>query len=507
MENLKENQNEYILQLKGIMKSFSSVKVLKDITLTLKKGEILGLVGENGAGKSTLMNILGGIYQRDSGQILLKGKEFEPTNPKVSGEAGIAFVQQELNLFLNLSVYENLFITEMKKNRLGVIDKNTMKKITQSKMAELGVTDIPADALVGSLPMGKRQMVEITKSIMRNAEIIIFDEPTTSLSNTEKIKLFDIMHKLQAQGKSIIFISHILEDIFAETDEIAVLRDGEIISQTKTSDTNTNIVIKQMVGRELTNIYPKCEKTVGDIAFEAKNICQAGRFDNINISIREGEILGVFGLMGAGRTELLRCMFGLDPMTSGHLIYKGKEITPVTPQNCIANGMAFITENRREEGLLLPKTLRDNVVLANLKELASKMSFINTAEEKKETDQMVEELSIKTFDASRQVAGTLSGGNQQKIVFAKWVLREPKVFFLDEPTRGIDVGAKYEIYSIIQNLAKNKSCILMVSSEMEELMGVCDRIIVLSRNVITGEINKGEFTQELIMKYAVGGTK
>lgn len=499
--------SENILELKGITKSFATVKVLKDITFSLKKGEILGLVGENGAGKSTLMNVLGGIYQRDGGDILLDGKKFEPSNPKVSSDAGIAFVQQELNLFTNLTVMENLFITEMKRSKIGSINKKEMKKIVREKMEELGGTGISPDDIIGNLSMGQRQMVEITKSIMKDSRIIIFDEPTTSLSNKEKEKLFEIMHRMQEQGKSIIFISHILEDVFAYTDEIAVLRDGEIISQRKTKEADSNTIIKEMVGRELTNIYPVCEKEIKDIAFEAKNICQNGRFENLNLHIREGEIVGMFGLMGAGRTELLRCLFGLDEMDAGELLYKGKQITPVNPQNCIKNGMAFITENRREEGLLIPKTLKENIVLSSLREHKKNLLFMDAAKEKENTDKMVKSLNVKTFDPGKQTAGTLSGGNQQKIVFAKWVLREPKIFLLDEPTRGVDVGAKYEIYTIIQELAKKNSCVLMVSSEIEELMGVCDRILVMSNNRITGELTKNEYVPEEIMKFAVGGVK
>lgn len=499
-------KQEYILQMEHVTKSFASVQVLKDITISLKKGEILGLVGENGAGKSTLMNVLGGIYQRDGGKILLEGKEFEPTNPKVSKEAGIAFVHQELNLFTNLTVYENLFITQMLKNKAKTIDKKQMRKIANQQLKDLDITDFHADTIIGTLPMGQRQLVEIIKAIMQDAKIIVLDEPTTSLSNKEKEKLFGIMHRLQEQGKSIIFISHILEDVFEHCEEIAVLRDGEIISQSESSRLTTAQVIKQMVGRELNKIYPTIEKEIGEVAFTAEDICQDGRFENVSLQIREGEILGLFGLMGAGRTEYLRCLFGVDPVSSGKISYKGKEISPITPINCIKNGMAFITENRREEGLLMPKTIRENVVLANLDDICNK-NFIDKKAEKDQTDRIVDELKVKTFDASKQAVINLSGGNQQKVVFGKWVLREPQVFLLDEPTRGVDVGAKYEIYSIINDLAKNKSSILIVSSEMEELMGMCDRILVMSHNRITGELVKGEYDQESIMKAAIGGEK
>ena len=500
--------SEIALELKHITKSFGEVQVLKDITLTLKKGQILGLVGENGSGKSTMMNVLGGIYQKNSGEIFLDGAEYTPASPKDAAAAGIAFVQQELNLFTNLSVTENLFITDMPRNRLGIISGRDMRRTVEEKLKEVGAEEISPEAIISTLPMGQRQLVEITKSIMAEARIIIFDEPTTSLSNTEKEKLFGIINKMKEQGKSIIFISHILEDVFARTDEIAVLRDGEIISQRKTSEADAATIIKEMVGRELTNIYPTCEKTIGEVVFETKDICQEGRFDKVSLRVREGEIVGIFGLMGAGRTEYLRCIFGLDPMDSGEVVYRGKRIEPVDPENCIKNGMALITENRREEGLLLSKTLRENIVLSSLKGHRKEKSsfFMNAGKERESTAKMTEDLRIKTFDPNVQTAGTLSGGNQQKVVFAKWVLSDPKVFLLDEPTKGVDVGAKYEIYTIIQDLAKQNSAVIMVSSEVEELMGVCDRILVMNNNRFTGELTREmDYSAEEIMKYAVGG--
>lgn len=499
--------NDCILRLKDVTKAFALVKVLKNITLDLRAGMILGLVGENGAGKSTLMNILGGVHQRDAGEILLDGQPFEPTDPRHSQNAGIAFIHQELNLFTNLSIAENLFITDMPHaGALRTVDFRKMKQVTKEKLTQLGIDDLDPAAIVSTLPMGQRQLVEITKAIMHDARIIILDEPTTSLSNKEKEKLFKIMYDLRAKGKSMIFISHILEDVFAHCDEIAVLRDGEIITQDRTENLERHDVIRMMVGRELSKIYPTVEKKIGDVVFEAKDISQENRFDKVSLRLRSGEITGLFGLMGAGRTEYLRCLFGIDAMDSGEIIFQGQRIFPVTPENCIKNNMAFITENRREEGLLLSKTVRDNTVLANLNALTRRwFGFLNFKEEKSQVTQMVKELNVKTFDPSKQPVINLSGGNQQKVVFGKWVLRKPSVFLLDEPTRGVDVGAKYEIYSIINDLAKNNSTILMVSSEMEELMGMCDRIIVMSHNRMTAQFEKGDFDQEKIMTAAIGG--
>lgn len=498
---------EYALKLKNVTKSFAQVQVLNDVTLSLRKGSILGLVGENGAGKSTLMNIVGGVHPRNSGEIFLNEMPFEPKDPKTCTEAGIAFIHQELNLFSNLTVAENLYITDLPKSgKSPFISYNQMKKNAAEKLQQLGIDNISATNIIGDMPMGQRQLVEITKAIVHDADIIFLDEPTTSLSTTEKEKLFNIMHDLKNQGKSIIFISHILEDIFDHCDEITVLRDGKIILQKPTSELTRAEVITAMVGRELNKIYPTVEKEIGEVVFEAKKICSADRFDNASLSLREGEITGLFGLMGAGRTEFLRCLFGVDPITNGHIYHKGEEIVPVTPINCINSSIAFITENRREEGLMLPMTVQQNIVVASLNELShGPISLMDSTGEKKMTDDMVNELHIRTFDAKKQAVINLSGGNQQKVVLSKWITRRPEVFLMDEPTRGVDVGAKYEIYTIINELAKNKSTVLMVSSEMEELMAICDRILVMSNNKITAEFKKGEYDQEKIIVAAIGG--
>ena len=456
-----------------------------------------------------MMNILGGIHPRNSGEILLNGEPFEPKNPKACSDAGIAFVHQELNLFPNLTVAENLYITDIPKlGKTPFISYKKMLALTKEKLDQLGIDNVKPSDLVGSLSMGQRQLVEITKAIVKDASIIFLDEPTTSLSTKEKKKLFKIMHDLKDQGKSIIFISHILEDVFEHCDEITVLRDGQIILQEPTENLTTAEVIKGMVGRELNNIYPTVEKEIGDVIFKAENICSADRFDNVNLELREGEITGLYGLMGAGRTELLRCLFGLDPITDGHVIHNDKEINPITPINCIASSMAFITENRREEGLMMPMTVQQNTVAASFKELSKRfLNIVDTSAEKAMTDEMVKELHVRTFDAGKQPVVNLSGGNQQKVVLSKWLTRRPHVFLLDEPTRGVDVGAKYEIYSIISDLAKNKSAVLMVSSEMEELMGMCDRILVMADNHITAEFHKGDYNQEKFIVAAIGGDR
>jgi ribose transport system ATP-binding protein len=412
-----------------------------------------------------------------------------------------------LNIFSNLSVAENLYITDMPKIANLFVNMRAMKNEAREKLHQLGIDDVSPTSVVGSLPMGQRQLVEITKAIVGNANIIILDEPTTSLSPKEKSKLFQIMDDLKNVGKSIIFISHILEDVFLHCDEIVVLRDGKAIAQKPVKDLTFAEVVKMMVGRELNNIYPTVEKEIGDVVFEAKSISQEGRFENVSISLREGEIVGMFGLMGAGRTEFLRCLFGVDPIASGHVVFEGQAIEELKPEICAKMGMAFITENRREEGLLMTMTVSANTVLTSLNELSQQwFGFMSAKDEQSLTKAMVEELNVRTFNAEKQAVVNLSGGNQQKVVLSKWVTKKPKVFLLDEPTRGVDVGAKYEIYNIINNLAREKSAILMVSSEMDELMGMCDRIIVMCDNRITANFQKGEYDQEKIMFKAIGGT-
>jgi ribose transport system ATP-binding protein len=492
---------QYALQLHKISKSFGTVQVLKDVSLRVKRGSIFGLVGENGAGKSTMMNILGGVVPKNEGEILIHGQVFEPKNPMDSKHAGVAFVHQELNLFDNLSVAENLYITEM----ASLVNFREIKRKTSENLKRLKIEDIKPDTIVGDLPLGKRQLVEITKAVVGDADIIILDEPTTSLSTKEKEKLFAIMRDLQSQGKTMIYISHILEDVFAMCDEIAVLRDGCIIFQKPTEELTEADVIRGMVGRELNQIYPKIEKKIGDVIYQAKNICNGQHFENVSIELREGEIVGLYGLMGAGRTELLNCLFGLEPITSGEIIYNGRTFQQLSPIICIENEMAYVTENRHEEGLMLPMTVRDNVVVTNLNELAApRLGTIDVARETAIAEEAVANLRVVTHNPHKQAVSNLSGGNQQKVVLGKWLSRRPRIIFMDEPTRGVDVGAKYEIYSIINEMVKEKSAVFMVSSEMEELMGMCDRILVMHNHRITANLPKGEFNQEKLIRAALG---
>lgn len=496
-------KNELALKLTGIDKSFSGVKVLHNVDIELRKGEILGLVGENGAGKSTMMNIIGGVINKDAGVMYVNGDEYKPTSPLSATEAGIAFIHQELNLFTNLTVAENMFIEMFPKKYGTAID---YKRINQ--MAEQCIKDyelpVKATDKIETLSAGVRQMIEISKGLMKNARIMIFDEPTTSLSHREKEKLFSTLTDLKNKGITIIYISHILEDVFSLCNRITILRDGHIIDSKETGDTNKNEIIKMMVGREINQVYPEIEKEIKDkIVFEAINIKYKNKVQGVSLKIKEGEIVGLYGLMGAGRTELVKAIFGVESLDDGEVIINDKKINKLTPEECIKNHIALVTEDRHHEGLLMSKPVKDNLILVKLTDILKRFSIVNRSMEKQHTADIIKNLKIKVANPTLQSANSLSGGNQQKVVFGKWVIKNPRLFILDEPTRGVDVGAKFEIYTIILNMAKTGSSVLFVSSEMEELMGTCDRILVMKNGAIVGELNKSEFNQEIIASMAL----
>lgn len=496
--------SEYILELQNIKKGFFGVEVLHGIDLQFKPGQIYGLVGENGAGKSTLMNIIGGVFPADSGTMLLNGMPYKPTTPRDAKAARIAFIHQELNLFSNLSVAENIYIDNLPMTKLGAVDYKKMRIEAGKRLKELGL-DISARALVNDLPMGVRQIVEISKALLMNAQIILFDEPTTSLSQKEKEYLFQTIEALKKKNVAVIYISHILEDVFELCDEIAVLRDGAIIGKRGRAKFDKNEIISMMVGRKIENVHPTIEKENGDVFFEAKNIQVLPAIKDCSLALHRGEVLGIFGLMGAGRTELVRALYGLDPMESGDILFEGYKIEKPTPRTCIDKGIAFISEDRRDEGLLMTKPVEDNLVLAKVEKIANKRGIVAKKTVELLADQCIHELHIKVSDKKLQLATNLSGGNQQKVVIGKWLMMNPKMIIMDEPTRGVDVGAKYEIYSLILNMAKKGTGVIFVSSEMEELIGICDRIIVMSAGHFTGEVGLEHFNQQEIMHLALQG--
>ena len=493
------------LRLIDVRKAFNGVPVLHGLNLDLKKGEVLGLMGENGAGKSTMMNIVGGILRMDSGRMELFDQPYAPDSPSHATENGIAFIHQELNLFTNLTVAENMFLDGFPTNFFGAIDRKKIQKITQESIDRFSLPVTP-DTKVEELSAGVRQMVEISKALMKNARIMIFDEPTTSLSSREKKALFQTIAELKQRGISIIYISHILEDIFLLCDRITVLRDGQITGTSPASEITENELIKRMVGRELTQIFPTVEKTTTDtVLLEARNIHWKQRVKDVSLQLRAGEIVGLYGLMGAGRTELAQVLFGVEPRDSGELLLNGRVVSDPSPCACIAENAAFITEDRRHEGLLLDKPVDDNLILVKMSELASRLGVVSAREAVRRNQEAIRDLKIKVADPANQLVGSLSGGNQQKVVFGKWVMKDPRIFILDEPTRGVDVGARFEIYSITMNLAKRGSAVLFISSEIPELMGVCDRILVMSEGRITGNVPKSEFNQEKFLELALPG--
>ena len=493
-----------VLQLKDITKSFFGVQVLHGISLELNEGEILGLVGENGAGKSTMMNIIGGVLQPDSGSMILRGEAYQPENPQVATDHGISFIHQELSLFSNLTVAENIYIDAYPIGKFGMIDKKKMAETTSEYLKKYHIENVLPSTSIGQLPMGTRQMIEIIKALVKNSHILIFDEPTTSLSNREKDLLFKTLDELRSAGYSIIYISHILEDVLMLSNRIYVLRDGSIVANGPTNEWDRDRLIHEMVGRDIKQVYPTLEKTIEDeVIFEVKDLCCADTVEDVSFAIRKGEILGMFGLMGAGRSEVARAIFGVDPIQAGHVVIKGKEYNKTTPELCINNGMAFITENRREEGLMMPKPVNDNIAMVMDRNLVGKLGMIDRTQESELTDRIIHAVSVKVSNPKTQTANSLSGGNQQKVVIGKWIVTKPEIFIVDEPTRGVDVGAKYEIYKLLLKLASEGAAILFISSEMEELMGISDRIVVMKAGHLVKSIDKPDFSSDVIGSYAI----
>lgn len=491
------------IEMRGIDKSFGSNQVLKQAGFTLESGEVHALMGENGAGKSTLMKILTGVYTKDAGTVLVDGTEVNYKNPQEAEKAGIIFIYQELNVMFDLTVEENLFMGKEIHGKFGICDKKAMQKKAQVALNTLGV-NISPKTVMSELSVGQQQMVEICKALMADAKVIIMDEPTAALTQSETIALFKVIESLRKKGVSMVYISHRMEEIFELCDRITVLRDGSYIGVKNIPETNMNEIVKMMIGREIGERYPSRDVKIGKEVLKVKGLTRKGTFHDVSFSVRAGEVLGVSGLMGAGRTEIMQAIFGNLSYESGTIEIDGKEVKISNPRQAMEHGIGFITEDRKTEGLMLDKSIRENISLCNLGRI-SKSFVVSKEAEKDMVEEAIKELHIKCFGPFHE-CNNLSGGNQQKVVLAKWILTNPKILILDEPTRGVDIGAKKEIYSIINKLAAQGVAIIMVSSELPEVLGMSDNIMVVREGEVRGIISYEEANQERVMTLATGGT-
>ncbi len=497
---LEKTQNAPLLQMKGICKSFPGVKALDGVQLTVERGTVHALMGENGAGKSTLMKCLFGIYLEDEGDIFIEGEKVNFTDPKQAMENGVAMVHQELNQVTKRDVMDNLWLGRYP-TKLGLVSQKEMYKRTKEILKDLEV-DVDPRAILGTLSVSQRQMVEIAKAVSYNAKILVFDEPTSSLSDIEVEHLFRIINKLRDRGVGMIYISHKMDEILRISDDVTIMRDGKYVSTDKAKDLTMNEIIKKMVGREITNRFPHKTNVVGEDMMVVKNL--TGKYkptiQDVSFSLKKGEILGVGGLVGARRTELLETIFGYRTLESGEIEFEGKKIDNSTPRKSIKNGFSLLTEERRATGIFPVLDISGNATLVNLKNCKGKF-LLSNRKIARQTQWVIQSMHVKTPSQKTQIR-SLSGGNQQKVIIGRWLLAEPKVLLLDEPTRGIDVGAKYEIYElIIEQATKGNSC-MVVSSEMPELLGICDRILVMSNGRLAGIVDAKTTTQEEIMTLA-----
>ena len=495
-------ENTPILEFKHIHKAFSGVTVLDDINLSVAKGEVHALIGENGAGKSTLMKILSGAYTKDSGEIYLEGESVEVKNPLHARELGVSIIYQELSLVTQLTAEENLFLGYLPKKG-GCVD---WKKVSSEarRVFDLVNLDIDTKTPTRKLSAAQKQLVELARSIIHNSKIVIMDEPTSSLTNKEVESLFKIIRAMKERGITIIYISHKLEELFEICDSVTVLKDGKVSGVARLSEITKADLIRMMVGRDIDDYYPTRVYNPGEVLLEVRHMNNGNRVKDVSFSVRRGEILGFSGLVGAGRTETMRCIFGADKMDSGEVLIKGKSVTIKNPHQAIKQGIAFATEDRKTQGLVLCLSVGHNTTLASLNTISNKYGILNSSKEIRLVNEYIEKLKTKTEGFEQRVVN-LSGGNQQKVVVAKWLNSGADIYIFDEPTRGIDVSAKAEIYKLMSNLADEGAAVIMVSSELPEILGVSDRIIIMHEGSIAGEILKKDATEEKIMTYAFGG--
>jgi inositol transport system ATP-binding protein len=495
---------DFLLRMEGISKAFSGVPALSDVRLGVKGGEVHALMGENGAGKSTLMKILSGIVPKDQGEIFLAGERVEIKSPKGALDMGISMIHQELNPVRAMTVAENIFLGKEPCYRFtGVVNRKKQREMTLELFREMDITLEP-DKKMSELSVAEMQLVEIVKAVSYRSRVIIMDEPTSAITGREVGKLFEIIRSLKSKGIAIIYISHKMDEIFRISDTITILRDGQYIETRPAMELDHDTLVKLMVGRKISEMFPKRTTAIKEeLVFEVDGLAKRGLFENISFKVKKGEVFGIAGLMGAGRSEVMETVFGLRRADAGAVKVHGCEVRIQSPADGIRHGIAFITEDRQMKGLNLKASVRDNITLVNLKNFSLLGQLLQSKKENGAADTHIEKLRIKTRHRN-QIVRTLSGGNQQKVVLAKWLLTEPEIIILDEPTRGIDIGAKAEIYKIIAQLTEQGVTVIMISSELEEILGLCDRVIVLYHGKITAEFARAEFNQENIIKAAMG---
>lgn len=492
---------EVVVKLSKICKSFNGVPALVDVDFELRKGEVLALLGENGAGKSTLMKILSGIYTRDSGQMQIFGKDIKVQTGDLARELGIAIIHQELNMCQHLTVAENIFLGREKVSAGGFwVRQKEMNAAAKEVLDHLNV-DFPPTAITSTLSVAKQQIVEIAKALSCNARILIMDEPTSALTSNEIADLFNMIRRLKSEGVSIVYISHRLEELKHIVDRVSIMRDGHYITSMDFDENKMDQIIAHMVGREITDRFPRVECEVGETLFEVKNLNAGRMVRNVSLNVRRGEILGIAGLMGAGRTETTRAIFGVDPKESGQIIVNGQEVKINSVSDAIKAGIVLAPEDRKRDGLCTKLPIRENIGLPNLDWLSQALGIVNRKQEMDTVGKEVKDLAIKVSNVDNDAA-SLSGGNQQKVVIGKWLARDSKVVIFDEPTRGVDVAAKVEIYNIMNKLKQEGVAVMFVSSELPEVLGIADRIIVMCDGRVTGELMAKEATQEKVMKLA-----
>ncbi len=489
-----------ILELQDMVKTFPGVKALNGASLNLYEGRVMALLGENGAGKSTLIKVMTGIYKKDSGIMTLYGKNAEFHGPRESQDAGIAIIHQELNLISNLTIAENIFLGR-EKTSFGKIDWKEMYSDADELLGKLRMTHSSKE-LVGNLSVGEQQMVEIAKALSQKAKIIVMDEPTDALTDKETDSLFNVIRELMGENKSIVYISHRLKEIFEICDDVTIMRDGKFISEKEVRDITEDQIIESMVGRKLEEQMPRVNVEPGPVSLEVKNL-KGDYVNDVSFTLREGEILGVAGLMGSGRTELAKTIYGFYKVTSGTVSIGGKEVKINSPEEGLKNKIAYVPEDRKKEGLILGLSVKENMSISSLEKFESNFKSLNKNDEKDLVDSYISRFNIKT-PGMDQIIKNLSGGNQQKVAIAKALMTGPKILILDEPTRGVDVGAKKEIYDLINELKKHGMSILMISSEMVEVIGLSDRIMVMHEKSVTGIFSAKDASQEKIMRCAVG---